>query len=371
MTREPQHSPFTPHYIRIRDELVARIESGELALGDRVPSVRELCRDYGVSTITTRRALLDLINQGLVEQRRGVGLFVKRARRTARIALVLTGFTEASWRRNTGSVGQLVGGISSVTWELEATLTVLSLDNVDTAVDALRRLLDDQAMDGVLVRAAGEVDPEMIAMLNDRRVPVVSVKREPIGIAAPSVLADDRLGALLATSHLTSLGHRRIATIVQTSSSASARFLVHGYREALAAAGIPVDDDYVRLVARPLAELAKHETLSLLALPHPPSAIVVGSDFMSLGVYDAAQELGISIPSQLSVTGFDDQDFTARLNPPLTTVHLSYYDLGRSSARLLFDVIAGHRVHTPQVLDVTLVPRESTSPPGTRNVTPR
>lgn len=351
---------FVPHYVRIRDEIVARIQSGDFRVGDQVPSMRELCRLHGVSTITARRAVLDLINDGLVEQRRGVGLFVKGTRRRPRIALVMTGFTEDGWRRNSGMVGQLVGGISSVSWEHEAMLTMLPLDDVANATPTLRRLLDDQPFDGVLIRSAGEVDPAMVALFEERGIPVVCVKRHLPGRDVPCVLSEDRSGAIQVAAHLLERGHRRIGLIVQTSSIESARNLEYGYRQAHAQRGVTVDDSLIARVPRPLAELGRDAAHTLLDFPQPPTAVMVGSDFLALGVYDAAHERRLAIPADLAVAGFDDQDFAARLDPPLTTVHLSYYDLGQAGAQLLFDLLTGVGASSPVVVDVMLVPRAST-----------
>ncbi len=100
----------------------------------------------------------------------------------------------------------------------------------------------------------------------------------------------------------------------------------------------------------------------LLSLPEPPTAIVTNSDFLALGVYEAAAAQGLRIPDDLSVVSFDDMEFAQHLNPPLTTVRLSYYDLGHAAAATLFRVLDGDEVPTVQQLPVELVLRKSTAP---------
>jgi LacI family transcriptional regulator len=358
---------FVPHYIRIRNELLRRIEAGQLAVGDQLPSVRAICREFGVSTITARRAQLDLIKDGVADQRRGVGLFVRNSRRRERIALILTGFSEDGWRRNSGMVGQLVGGISSVAWQRGAVLSVIPIDQADTAPEILEGLLDDQPVDGVLLRSAGDVDPALVAMLGKRRVPVVSVKRQLPGVDLPCALSDDRGGAFQAADHLLGLGHRRIGFIVQQSSREAARLLELGFRQAHDKWGVPVDEELVARTSLPLTEAGHAAAVRLLGRPDRPTAISVGSDLLALGVYDAAAGLGLAIPDDLAVVGFDDQDVASRLRPPLSSVHLSYYDLGEAAVQLLFDLLDGASPPSPIVVDVALAPRESTLGP-TRGV---
>ncbi|HEX5500509.1 MAG TPA: GntR family transcriptional regulator, partial [Thermomicrobiales bacterium] len=214
-----------PQYIRIRNELRRRIADGSLAVGDQLPSLRTLCDEFGVSTITARRAQLDLLKDGIAEQRRGVGLFVRSVRRRARIALILTGFSEAGWRANSGMVGQLVGGISGVAWQRGALLTIIPVDQPELAPEIVEGLLDDQPLDGVLLRPAGEIDPRLIALFAKRAIPAVTVKRRLAGAETPCVLSDDRGGVYQAADHLLALGHRRIGLIVQQSSRDAARLL--------------------------------------------------------------------------------------------------------------------------------------------------
>lgn len=356
----PRDEVLVPHYIRIRNELLSRIRTGELPVGAQLPSVRAICKEFDVSTITARRAQLDLIKDGIAEQRPGVGLFVRSARQRERIALILTGFSEEGWRHNSGMVGQLVGGISSVAWERGALLTVIPIDQADSASDIVEGLLDDQPVDGVLLRPAGEVDPVLVAMFGKRRIPVVAVKRQLAGASLPCVLSDDRGGTFQAVDHLLSLGHRRIGLIVQQSSREAARLLELGYRQAHEKWGADVDEALVLRVPVPLTNIGYAAAAALLSSPNRPTAIAAGSDLLALGVYDAASRLGLAIPGDCAVVGFDDQDVASRLRPPLSSVHLSYYDLGDAAVRLLFDLLDGVEALHPIVVDVTLVSREST-----------
>ncbi len=353
---------YVPQYVRIRDEITRRIEAGELQQGERIPSLREMCDEFGVSSITARRALLDLLNEGIVERRGGLGAFVTGMRRRARIAVVIIGYTESAWRQNSGSFGQLVGGIASSMWEHDALLTVLPVNDPMTAATALRQLLHDQPVDGLLFRVAGDVDWRVVDIPAEQEIGAVLIKRTHPATAVPAVLADARTAGSLAVEHLVALGHRRIGLLSATASTDTYRDHKAGFIEALDGHGIRVGRELVTAVNSVFDEDRKVAAARLLELQERPTAIVCGADFLALDVYEVAAEHGLRIPQDLSVVSFDDMEFAQHLQPPLTTVRLSYYDLGRAAAATLFRVLEGDEVPTVQDISVELIVRESTAP---------
>jgi DNA-binding LacI/PurR family transcriptional regulator len=354
---------YVPQYVRIRDEITRRIEVGEFKQGDRIPSLREMCDEFGVSSITARRALLDLLNEGIVERRGGLGAFVTGMRRRARIAVVIIGYSEAAWRQNGGLHGQLVGGIAAAAWEHDALLTILPVSDPKTAPMAVRQLLHDQPVDGLLFRVAGDVDWRVIDIPAGQSVGAVVIKRVPPGSGVPAVLPDARRAGELAVEHLVALGHRRIGLLTATGVSTDT-YRAHkaGFIAALEGHGIRVTRELVSEVRSIFDEDRAAAAQRLLAQPVAPTAIVCISDFLALDVYDAAASQGLHIPEDLSVVSFDDMEFAQHLTPPLTTVRLSYYDLGQAAAATLFRVLDGDEVPTIQELPVELIVRESTAP---------
>lgn len=194
------------------------------------------------------------------------------------------------------------------------------------------------------------------------RTPVVAI--DPVrGSTAPSVTADNLVGATTAVRHLLDLGHRRIGFIAGRSSLAAAWSREEGYRAALAGAGIPVDPtligegDFNPESAAPLAR-------ALLQRPDPPTAIFAASDGMALKVLEVATELGFSVPADLSVVGFDNIPESALTEPGLTTVDQSMYQLGYEAARMLKSLVTDEWEGARQiVLPTSLVVRRSTAPP--------
>jgi LacI family transcriptional regulator len=181
--------------------------------------------------------------------------------------------------------------------------------------------------------------------------------------AVPSVTADNLAGATQVVEHLLGLGHRRIGFIAGRSSLAAAWSREEGYRAALAEAGVPVDPtltgrgDFNPESAIPLAR-------ALLERPDRPTAIFAASDGMALKVLEVAKELGLGVPGDLSVVGFDNIPESALAEPALTTVDQSMYRLGHEAARMLKSLVTGDWEGPRQILLPTrLVVRGSTAPP--------
>ncbi|HZM76853.1 MAG TPA: LacI family DNA-binding transcriptional regulator [Candidatus Limnocylindrales bacterium] len=180
----------------------------------------------------------------------------------------------------------------------------------------------------------------------------------------PFVGATNWSGGRSATRHLIELGHRRIAMIGGPDHVLCCRARLDGHRSALEAAGLPLDD---ALIVR--TDLTREDgytaALELLNRPRRPTAIFACNDLQALGVYRAARGLGLRIPADLSVVGFDDLPIAALVDPPLTTVHQPLTEMAAAATELALALGRGEK--TPQIgleLATTLTVRESTAPPG-------
>jgi DNA-binding LacI/PurR family transcriptional regulator len=207
-----------------------------------------------------------------------------------------------------------------------------------------------------LILVVSEVTPEQVARLTARSIPFVVV--DPAGEPAPgvpSVGATNWNGGLTATRHLLELGHRRVGMIGGPPAMLCSRARVDGYRAALETAGLPVDPDLIRWGTFHVEAGYEHGR-ALLELPEPPTAIFAGSDIQAFGVYEAARQLGVEIPSGLSVIGFDDLPMARWIGPPLTTIRQPLTEMAATAARLVLGQGGEQRVE----LATTLVPRQST-----------
>ncbi|MGX7673940.1 LacI family DNA-binding transcriptional regulator [Plantactinospora sp. DSM 117369] len=207
--------------------------------------------------------------------------------------------------------------------------------------------------------------PAQHAQLAASAIPLVTLDPtgEPVH-PTPSVGATNWSGAIAAARHVLDLGHRRVAVISGPAEYLGARARLEGCRAALDAAGIPLDPRLVR--TGPFSFGAGREFgRELLRLPDLPTAVLCGNDLQALGVYAAAAELGIRIPQQLSVVGFDDIDTTNWCWPPMTTVRQPFTEMGVTAARMVVALAAGEALSQPRTeLATTLVVRDSTAPPA-------
>ena len=168
--------------------------------------------------------------------------------------------------------------------------------------------------------------------------PVVAVDPHLGGSFLPTVDAQNFEGAVAATEHLLELGHRRIGFLAGRADLESARRREAGYRFALELAGISFDPDLVQEGGF-TEETAEVPARTLLSLPDRPTAIFAANDLSAIQVIRTANELGIDVPSDLSVVGFDNIPESALTDPPLTTVDQSIQSLGQEAVRLLIDLI--------------------------------
>ena len=133
-----------------------------------------------------------------------------------------------------------------------------------------------------------------------------------------------------------------------------------GYRAAMGAAGLNVPAGYVRY-GDFLSATGYRETMALLELPSPPTAIFVCADQMALGAYEALYEKGMRVPDDVSIVGFDDLDEATWAIPPLTTVRQPLSDMAGMATRMLLSLIGGEELDTNRVeLSTSLVIRQST-----------
>jgi LacI family transcriptional regulator len=198
--------------------------------------------------------------------------------------------------------------------------------------------------------------------LGEADFPVVVV--DPLRVAGThciSIGATNFTGAVSATEHLLSLGHRRIGHAAGPSSVECSEARLSGYASALRRAGFPLEESLITHVPFDYEAGVKAGKV-LLDLAVPPTAVFAASDEIALGVMEEARRRGIRVPQDLSVVGFDDTFLAARATPPLTTVAQPLIEMGQLAVRSLAQVIAGDRVGTSHIeLATRLVVRRSTA----------
>jgi DNA-binding LacI/PurR family transcriptional regulator len=201
--------------------------------------------------------------------------------------------------------------------------------------------------------------------LSARGIPLVLVdpSGEP-GRLFPSVGAGNWAGGLSATRHLLRLGHRRIAVLAGPAYALSGRARLGGYRAAMGAAGVAVDEGLVRASGFQVEDGLFH-TRELLRLADPPTAVFACNDGQALGAYRAAAEAGVRIPEDLSVVGFDDLFPVQWAYPALTTVRQPLADMAAAAAEMVLTLARGEPLPRPRAeLATELIVRDSTARPA-------
>jgi LacI family transcriptional regulator len=168
--------------------------------------------------------------------------------------------------------------------------------------------------------------------------PIVAVDPHVGASHLPTVDSQNFEGGIQATRHLIGLGHRRIGFLAGRSDLESARRREEGYREALAEAGIPFDPDLIQ-VGSFTEETAQAPAEALLSLADRPTAIFAANDLSAIQVVRTARELGLHVPDDLSIVGFDNIPESALTEPPLTTIDQSIQDLGVEAVQMLIDLL--------------------------------
>ena len=208
-------------------------------------------------------------------------------------------------------------------------------------------------LSGTLVDGAMIVTPTVVDV--QYGAPVVAVDPHTGSSTLATVDSDNLRGAELAVEHLLALGHRRIAMVTGRPDLESAARRERGYRDALTTAGLGVDEALLEVGAYEAAESAQ-AAQRLLALPDPPTAIFAANDTSAIAVIAVAQELGVRVPEDLSVVGFDNVSESALCSPPLTTVEQRIHEMGAQAMAMLVRLIRGEAVEQTHVtLDTRLV----------------
>jgi LacI family transcriptional regulator len=244
---------------------------------------------------------------------------------------------------------------------------------VGTVVSAIHRRSSSarQWLDNMRTRATEGVifvtstlEPPLQAELRRLNIPVVIV--DPAGVPpqdAPTIGAANWNGALRATEHLLALGHRRIGFIAGPPQLLCSRARLDGYRTAIEAAGLPVDDTLIQ-PGNFYHEAGFTAGTRLLELADPPTAIFASSDQMALGVYEAVRRKGLRVADDISIVGFDDLPEVRWCSPPLTTVRQPLVEMGLLAARTVLRLAKREKIESPRVeLATELIVRDSTAAP--------
>lgn len=325
-------------------------------------SIKDIAKAAGVSHSTVSRALTNtpLVanktrrriqriarNLGYTPNAIARGLVTQRSRA---IGVIVTTIADPF-------VAEVVRGIEEVAGDQRYRVFLGNSHSDPTREVNLVRALREWRVDGVIV-ASSRVGSLYLPLLKQIRVPIVLINNQHTGRYIHSVGIDDTQGALIATRHLISLGHRVIAYVGGPSEHASNAKRQAGYRQAFSEAKVKYDPSLV-LTGSGRAD-GGDQVVDLLQRAPNLTALVCYNDMTAIGALAALKRSGKRIPQDISIVGFDDIAFASYVDPPLTTIHQPKDELGRLAMRMLLDILNSNKVANITV-PVELVVRESTA----------
>ena len=328
------------------------------------PTIYDVARLAGVSTATVSRALngtgqISTSTSAAIDAAvRQLGYEPNTVARslvtktTQTIALLLPDIANPFY-------AALVSGIQERALAAGSTMLLCTTEGDPEREEQYLSLLRAKQVDGVLVDGL-VLPPERIADFVREGLPIVCLDRDIDSSSVPLVQVDNRLGARLATEHLLSLGHTRIAHVAGAPGLRISDERIGGYSDALASATV---EHNRRLVAvGSFTEEGGYEAMRALLVVSKLTAVFAANDLSALGVMHAIIESGRRIPDDVSVVGFDDLRLAGHTTPPLTTIHQPAFEIAQRATQLLLDLAAGREVSQRlHLLEPELVVRGSTA----------
>jgi LacI family transcriptional regulator len=301
-----------------------------------------------VSEVTRTRILRAASDLGYVPNLQARSLVMQSTRE---VGLVASDFSDFNLSR-------FIVGAEREARRQGYSVVITSVDPDGSGGERALRALVGRRVDGVILAAPQMEEDHIAVQALERTVPAVSLHHVPGGDVA-TVGSDHELTGLLATAHLVAKGHRRIATVIGTRARRVTQSRLRGYRRALEEGALDFDSDLIEDGNWELAG-ALAGTKRLLERRPEITAIYAQNDVMAIGVLSALRNEGRRVPDDCAVVGCDDIDMAAYTVPPLTTVHVPFYETGEEAMRLLLTMIAaGPVVPRKRLLPVHLVVRAS------------
>jgi LacI family transcriptional regulator len=357
------HRNATPLYLQIVDDISRQIAMGRIKAGEKIRSQSELAGEYGVSLITVKKALYELIREGLLFSRVGKGTYVSEIsplteRREFRsIGFVLTDMNSPFFSRILKSVEK---GVSGYGYNLLLSSSENRLEKEEYLIQDYR----DLGVRGLIIASMNHIytASKAIRQLDKEGFPYVVVSY----ITDPDIYfvgTDHKLGGYIAGKHLISRGYKKIGYINGEPGNRCGEARFEGYRQALEEEDRPLREDLLYSLTRG-GEWNDFQSgyeigLSLAASQDHPDAIFAYNDLTALGFQKAIMEKGFHIPGDIAIVGFDDIDASETAPVPLTTVHQPTEQIGELAVRVLADQQTGAVKTKRNILKPELVVRES------------
>ena len=345
-----------PVYYRLVETLQTRIDGGLLKEGQQIPPENELATKYGISRSSVRQGLNQLVKLGKIQKVSGKGTYVRTINRFRPVGSIHSAHKSISLvvpSIDDPFVAKIHSGIIQVLEKANYSLTVRSSENTANLEAAnLSQCVDRGSLGIILLPLWGLDNSAEVEKLHDQGVPLVLVDRSIPNLSIDCVSTDNLKGAMIAVDYLVQMGHSRIGMIRGVPNSANDdRY--RGYCAALQKHSILLDDS---LVARQEYTDHSHEPVTggqqemsvLLKQDAPPTAVFAANDVLAFGAEQVAIKMGLKVPDDISIIGFDDLQHARLATVPLTTIHQPAVEIGQTAAELLLGNIKAMTLGTKQ-----------------------
>jgi DNA-binding LacI/PurR family transcriptional regulator len=323
--------------------------------GVSISSVSAALNGRGEVSETTRRRILATADEmGWVPSLRGRSLSGKR---TFAVGLVVQRQPEVL--SSDPFFASFISGVEAILEPRGQALVLQMAPDAASSAERYRRLAAERRVDGVFLDEI-RVDDQRIPLLENLGLPTVAINLDESVATFPSVRQSYRHGIEQVVGHLLELGHRRIAHVTGAMDFIHSRQRLEAWRSTLVSAGVepgPIfEGDFTLSAGTAAAE-------ALLTAGLDITAVVCANDLMAIGFMARADDLGVDVPGDVSVTGYDGNDMGTFLRPSLTTVMTSPSKIGKAAATMLLDIIDGKDVTDVAIEPAELVVRQSTGRP--------
>lgn len=335
-----RNSPV-PQYFQLQRWLVEQIEQGVFKPGDKIPTEAELVQVAGLARATIRQAIQNLVNMGYLVRKRKLGTFVM-SRVVDNGPGKIIGLLVPDIR--VGYAPELARGAEDEAANNKQSLILCNTDDLFIKAEYhAERLIENSAAGVIFVptAASDEKNKLIVEKFTNRNIPVVLADRIIPGLNIDHVTTDNFDGAYKITKYLIKKGHKKIAIILSTLFS-SERERLEGYKKALADNNLPIDKSIIlthdgRFSENPYIEFAK----KLLKQKKKFTAVFAGHDRIAYLLNSVAMNMGIKIPEEVSIVGYDDLLPECQHQISLTTMHQPIYEMGVESMKLINERING------------------------------
>lgn len=339
---------MSPKYFRLKRHLLDRIQRGELTPGQQLDTENVLAKQFKLSRQTVRQALGELEKEGWIIRQQGRGTFVADRKRKAKpIGLIIKSISNYTFP-------EIVRGIENRLYDAGFELKLyLTKDDPEREAECLQKVLEND-IDGLIIEPAKSIHPcknlVYYQEIMKREIPCLFIHSYWKELDPAYLIIDDRQGGYLATQYLLDLGHRRIAGIFNVDSSQGVDRQI-GFKRALQEYGIEPEPALIGeyIYQHDFATFPYHFMLEILERPQPPTAVFCYNDMDAVRALDAIRQLGLKVPEDISVIGYNDSGLTTVSEVKLTSVKHPKRELGIQAASLIISMVK-RRIEKPRMI---------------------